>query len=66
MSSEPLSPTERACLTLLSQGKRPKEICAALNIKQPTYSTYMMRARYKLGARTPTQAAVLFALEERK
>lgn len=60
-----LSPTQSAILSLLGQGKTPKEIRYALGISQGTYGTHLERARFKLGARTPTEAAVIFALNGR-
>ena len=53
-----LSARQRAVLRLLGQGYTPHEIADRLAISHGTVKEHIERASKKLGARTPTQAAV--------
>lgn len=63
VSPRPLSPRERQCLTLVAQGRRLKEVAAALGIAVKTVDNLLANAREKLGAVTTEQAiAIAFRL----
>lgn len=56
----PLSPRMKAVLVLLSQGHTYKGVAVALSMRRDTVRKYAYRAADRLGARTVTQAVVIF------
>lgn len=55
-----LSPQQRACLDLLSQGLRSKAIAAELGLAVVTVDLHLRNARTRLGAATRDQALMLY------
>lgn len=53
-----LSPRERECLQLLSDGKVPKQIAVTLNLSEAAVRLYMKRARARLGTSTLLQTVI--------
>ncbi len=47
-----LTPREREVLAMLMQGRRTREIAAALCVERGTVKAYIKRARDKAGAKT--------------
>jgi DNA-binding NarL/FixJ family response regulator len=54
-----LTPRELEILTLLSAGKRPREIAAALFISEKTVSSHLQRVLTKLDVRSRTEAVAV-------
>jgi len=57
-----LTPSELRVLTLLCEGRHPKEIAALTGNASSTITTQCLRARRKLGARTTWQAVAMIAM----
>jgi len=66
IKSVALSPQERRVLALVVEGKTNKEIAAALYLSDKTVKHYLSNACVKLGVSRRSQAAVIFARQERK
>jgi DNA-binding CsgD family transcriptional regulator len=60
LQGRPLTESERALLSLLIEGKRPKQIAGALNITLGAIAAHLYRVRHKLDAKTTVQAVALY------
>jgi two-component system response regulator DesR len=58
-----LTPFERRILELLASGMTRAEIASALRVSPESVSHSLTNAKEKMGARTPTEAVVVFVRE---
>ena len=62
---DPLDARERAVMDLLLDGRRPKQVCQALDISSSCFWYRRRCAEKKLGASTTLQALVKYALQRK-